>query len=100
MAHVERGPHPAEVAPAEPPVVRVVGEILVIVPVHELVLQRRQEGGERDKDDEQWRNPAGPFLGGREGGRTVAPETYPPAPGRLMAVTSEQSRVLGFGGRL
>src|SRR5207244_12893137 len=33
-----RGPHPAEVGPPEPSIVRVVEEIFLIVPIHELVV--------------------------------------------------------------
>src|SRR2546422_1698107 len=38
-----RGPHPAELGPGEPPIVRVLEEIRNIVPAYKLVLQRRQE---------------------------------------------------------
>src|SRR5207253_3982075 len=49
-----RGPHPAEVGPAKPPIVRVLEEIFVIVPAHKLVLQRWQEGSEGEKGNQQW----------------------------------------------
>src|SRR3989454_1282622 len=52
MAQV-RGPHPAELGPAKPPIVRVLEEIFVIVPAHKLVLQRGQEGREGRKSNPQ-----------------------------------------------
>src|SRR5207244_5607263 len=58
-----RGPHPAELRPAEPPIVRVVEEILIIVPVHKLVLERWQEGGEGDKRNHRRDQPAPPSVG-------------------------------------
>src|SRR2546430_3390148 len=58
-----RGPHPAEVSPAEPPIVRVVEEIRSIVPVHKLVLERGEEGSEGDKSNQQWDQPVAPSLG-------------------------------------
>jgi len=54
VARVKRGPHPAEVRPGEPAIVRVVQEVHVIVPVHELVLQRWKERGGGDEDHQQW----------------------------------------------
>jgi hypothetical protein len=67
VAHVKRGPHPAELGPAEPTILGVVEEILVVVPVHELVVQRRQERGEGDQSDQQRDKPGDPSLGGRAG---------------------------------
>src|SRR3989475_1300973 len=63
-----RGPHPAEVSPPEPPIVRVVEEIFSIVPAHKLVLQRGQEGSEGRESNHQWDHgvlelePARPIL--------------------------------------
>src|SRR2546430_9544948 len=67
MAQV-RGPHPAELGPAKPPIVRVLEEIFVIVPAHKLVLQRWQEGSEGRESNHQWDHgvlelePARPIL--------------------------------------
>src|SRR3989441_1100062 len=47
------GPHPAEVGPPKPPVVMVVEEISLIVPVHKLVLEHWQEGGEGDESNQR-----------------------------------------------
>src|SRR5438445_584238 len=74
VAQVRR-PHPAEVGPPEPSIVRVVEEIVLIVPVHKLVLERWQEGGEGEKGNQQWRKPADPSLGRSKAHRATAPRT-------------------------
>ncbi len=65
VAHVKRGPHPAEVCPGEPPIVKVVKEIPAIVPIHKLVVQRGQERGDGEESDQPWRKPGGPPLARR-----------------------------------
>src|SRR2546427_5220378 len=89
-----RRPHPAEVAPGEPPIVRVVEEILVIVPVDELVLERRQERGEGDESNERGDKPVDPPPGQRLGHRFMElplGSTFSPA-GLLAAHGSWQAR--------
>ncbi len=75
-----RGPHPAEVRPGEPAIVKVVQEVYVIVPGHELVVQRWQEGRGGDEGHQRRREPADP------------------ASGLLGAYVSEQFPVLGLDG--
>ena len=71
VAHVERRPHPAEVGSSEPPILRVVYEILAIVPVHKLILQRWPEGSESDESDEHGHMPLDPARGRSADHRTV-----------------------------
>ena len=80
VGHMKRGPHPSELAPAEPSIVGVVQKIHVIVPVYELVVQRWQEGREGDEGHQRRREPADP------------------ASGLLGAYVSEQFPVLGLDG--
>src|SRR5712691_794056 len=62
VAHVKRGPHPMQLWPAKPAIVRVVEEVLVVVPVHELVLERGQERREGDESDHQRNKPGAPVI--------------------------------------
>src|SRR3989454_12564407 len=80
------GPHPAEVGPPKPPVVMVVEEISLIVPVHKLVLEHWQEGGEGDESNQRGDQPEAPSLGQSAGHR-------------FTAFAQGWLRVLGFGGR-
>jgi hypothetical protein len=47
VTEVIRGEHPPEVVPFEPPVMRVVREIVAVIPIEETVAKGRQERGER-----------------------------------------------------
>ena len=67
VTQLRGSPHPAEVGPAKPPVVRVLEEILVVVPVHKLVVERWQERGEGDDSDHHRDKPGAPSLGGSAG---------------------------------
>src|SRR5213080_4058342 len=61
VTYVGRGPHPAEVGPTEAAVLRVLDEIVIIVPVHKLVVERWQErndGDERNQDGEKPEDPS------------------------------------------
>src|SRR2546428_9097695 len=77
-----RGPHPAEVGPGESPIVRVLEEISLIVPVHKLVLQRGQERSEGDESNQHSNKPVDPS-------RSRSAD---------YGLTRRPSRVLGIGG--
>src|SRR2546426_3152821 len=89
-----RRPHPAEVAPGEPPIVRFAEKILVIVPVDDLVLEGRQERGEGDESNERGDKPVDPPPGQCLGHRFMELRlgyTFSPA-GLLAAHGSWQAR--------
>ena len=88
VTHVKRGgPHPAELGPAEAAIVRVVEEIVRVVPVHELVLQRGQERREGDDSNQ-------------DGDQSQAPSPEQRAGERLTALALEQFGLPGLESRL
>src|SRR5439155_1515293 len=94
VAQVKRGPHPAELGPAEPSIVRVVEEIFIIVPIHKLISQRGQERSEGHESNERGDKPVNPPPGQRLGHRFMELPlgyTFSPA-GLLTAHWSGQAR--------
>src|SRR5437899_10695010 len=72
VTYVGRGPHPAEVGPTEAAVLRVLDEIVIVVPVHELVVERGQEGNDGDESNQDGEKPEDPSLSQRVGLRLTA----------------------------
>src|SRR5437867_1940497 len=72
VTYVGRGPHPAEVGPAEAAVLRVLDEIVIIVPVHKLVVERWQERTEGDESNQDGEKPEDPAVSPRVGLRFTA----------------------------
>src|SRR5438552_8037878 len=54
VTYVGRGPHPADVGPTEAAVLRVLDEIVIVVPVHKLVVERGQERNDGDESNQDW----------------------------------------------
>ena len=59
-----RGEHPPKLRRAQPPIVDVLQEVDVVVPVHEAVLQRRQEGSKGNEGYKQGDQPVDPAGSG------------------------------------
>src|SRR5207302_6569281 len=59
-----RGEHPPKLRRAQPPIVDVPQEVDVVVPVHEAVLQRRQEGSKGNEGYKQGDQPVDPATSG------------------------------------
>src|SRR3989454_7821195 len=62
VTYVGRGPHPAEVGPTEAAVLRVLDEIVIVVPVHKLVVERGQERNDGDERNQDWEKPEALLL--------------------------------------
>ena len=72
VAHPGRGEHPPDLVPSEPPVVRVLHEVPIVVPVEELPAERRKEchdadGGDQDREGDGPGHLAGELCRERRG---------------------------------
>src|SRR3989441_5065989 len=67
VTYVRRGPHPAEVGPTEAAVLRVLDEIVIVVPVHKLVVECGQERNDGDESDQDGEKPEDPSASRRVG---------------------------------
>src|SRR5437016_8594495 len=72
VTYVGRGPHPAEVGPTEAAVLRVLDEIVIVVPVHKLIVERGQERNDGDESNQDWEKPEDPSVSRRVGLRFTA----------------------------
>ena len=96
MSPVDGREHPAELAPGQAPIARVVGEVEVVVPEHEVVAQGGQEAGDHHERDARRDHPGGERATAVEcrhvlgSGRT----------GRSLPSSAAQSPGCGHGARL
>src|SRR5207249_4347279 len=74
VSPVDGREHPVELAPGQAPIARVVGEVEVVVPEHEVVAQGGQETGGHHERDPRRNHPGGGCGTTAEGGRAPRPE--------------------------
>src|SRR5207253_1772165 len=74
VSPVDGREHPAELTPGQAPIARVVGEVEVVVPQHEVVAQGRQEAGDHHERDPRRDHPGGGCGTTTERGRAPGPE--------------------------
>ena len=85
MTHVKGRKHPADVAPAQAAVIKIVDKVLVVIPIDEVILQNGTENQRGDHGNENRREPVGILesffwfcRGGASVGRFPQPRFFRP----------------------